>query len=73
MIRLTLILLALGVGFDHYKFSGKYSDAAERTASHLLTLKPPPPPAASRATAGPAAGASGSARARLPAAASASA
>jgi hypothetical protein len=35
MVRVALILLALGVGFDHYKFSGKYSDAAERTASHM--------------------------------------
>jgi len=33
MVRVALILLALGVGFDHYKFNGKFSDAAERTAS----------------------------------------
>jgi hypothetical protein len=36
MVRVLLIMLAVGVGFDHYKFGGKYSDAAGRAATTIV-------------------------------------
>ena len=36
MLRVMAILLALGVGLDHYAFGGQYRHAAERMASLLF-------------------------------------
>jgi len=35
MIRVALMLLALGVGFDHFIYGGKYTDATERAATEI--------------------------------------
>jgi hypothetical protein len=36
MLRIVAILLALGVGLDHYALGGKYRHSAERLAYLLL-------------------------------------
>jgi len=36
MLRVAAILLALGVGFDHFVFAGKYRLAAQQLAYLLL-------------------------------------
>jgi hypothetical protein len=36
MLRMVAILLALGVGFDHYALGGKYRHTAERLVYLLL-------------------------------------
>jgi hypothetical protein len=36
MLRVAAVLLALGVGFDHLQFDGRYREAAERVILSLL-------------------------------------
>jgi hypothetical protein len=36
MLRVLTLLLALGVGFDHYALDGKYAAAAQKVIYSLL-------------------------------------